>query len=154
MSADDGWEEFHHWKGWAVHYEPTLVLISARRRSSGQDSAEREQVSPGLLFALKLNSIGWGFHRHQECTADAFAEQGERITDFLGTEKKFIHQVTPAVKVRTSSKVSSLWVIKCWRAVWGLIVKKLCMETIFKLASNVFILKRSLHFNLKQTWNG
>lgn len=83
------------------------MLISARRRSSGQDSAEREQVSPGLLFALKLNSIGWGFHRHQECTADAFAEQGERITDFLGTEKKFIHQVTPAVKVRTSSKVSN-----------------------------------------------
>jgi len=42
-------------------YEPTL---SAPRHSSGQDSAEREQVSPGLLFALKLNSTGWGFHRH------------------------------------------------------------------------------------------
>lgn len=86
------------------------VVLTALRRSGGQDSAEREQVSPGLLFALKLNSVGWGFHRHQECIVDAFAEQGVKIADFFGTEKKFLHrrlQVTPIIKVRTSAKVST-----------------------------------------------
>lgn len=39
-----------------------LCYRSGARRSGGQDSAEREQVSPGLVFALKLNSVWVGFH--------------------------------------------------------------------------------------------
>lgn len=86
------------------------VVLTARRRSGGQDSAEREQVSPGLLFALKLNSVGWGFHRHQECIADALAEQGGENNRLFRDGKKFLHrrlQVTPTVKVRTNAKVST-----------------------------------------------
>lgn len=37
-----------------------LCYLNGARRSGGQDSAEREQVSPGLVFALKLNSVWVG----------------------------------------------------------------------------------------------
>lgn len=38
-----------------------LCYLNGAETFGGQDSAEREQVSPGLVFAFKLNSFGWGF---------------------------------------------------------------------------------------------
>lgn len=57
--ASVDWEELYerNAKGCVVLYTPSAVLTAL---DGGQDSAEREQVSPGLVFALKLNSVWVG----------------------------------------------------------------------------------------------